>query len=541
MHYFQMKHLSCRGYAMVRKIHALVVVVVSLSGLNMTCASDRDYAYVITVGKNPDVYDYTMINDAIVAMNAMDPPLGSDTLGCIEVYPGTYVEQLNIATGGNDLPAHCDLIGMGSNIDDVQIWHGGGGIYNAGVNCTDDNLVSHLRIYNHLFGSNSQNAVCFNGDGTLDNCIVHTHHGPAVVAFAHLVVSGSGTDIKAYFRSCIKAYSTFEIYDCTLRPSTFTPVGQDPGGITVMTQPGYDIVGGIIDNVTITANGYAKEKFTNLRGINLSCYFNPDALVYISNTQINLTLTVEAGSAQEEFLVQGITANKGVAVLENCTINISGIEDIGNPSDPDDDGYAVKVEGIQVGNGAIVEILGGSSIFTSRTVARYNEYGHEYLLINGYECCPYLDDGTLGVDFDTVAFNPNGENPPDGYDASYVYGDITDLDCFYLKSGAGQFMSWFDNLGNLFLKGNLTENTTPTATGNDEFRVQDSAGDDVAIIDITNGNMYLAGSVQATWANPSEGSDDFIIYDDGNPAVPVAYIDGSGDLYLKGQLYGQEN
>ena len=240
---------------MLKRIDGLVVIVVMLLPLNMTRAFDRDYAYVITVGQDRNVYDYTTINDAIVAMNAMDPPLAPDTLGCIEVYPGTYVEQLNSETGGNDLPGHCDLIGMGSNIDDVQVWHGGGGIYNAGVNCTDDNLVSHLRIYNHLFGSNSQNAVCFNGDGTLDNCIVHTHHGPAVVAFAHLVVSGSGTDIRTYFRSCITAYSTFEIYDCNLRPSTFTPVGQGPGGITVMTQPGYDIVGGVIDNVTITANG----------------------------------------------------------------------------------------------------------------------------------------------------------------------------------------------------------------------------------------------------------------------------------------------
>jgi len=109
---------------------------------------------------------------------------------------------------------------------------------------------------------------------------------------------------------------------------------------------------------------------------------------------------------------------------------------------------------------------------------------------------------------------------------------------FSVLDSSGVRVAWFDDLGNLFLKGTLTEDTTPQATGNDEFRVQDSDGNDVAIIDMTNGNIYLDGSVQATWAEPSAESDDFIIKDSSGAAV--AYIDDSGELYLKGNVYEAE-
>ena len=109
---------------------------------------------------------------------------------------------------------------------------------------------------------------------------------------------------------------------------------------------------------------------------------------------------------------------------------------------------------------------------------------------------------------------------------------------FTIKNDSGEPVARFSDSGDLFLAGTLTQNATPTATGNDEFRVQHSDGTDVAIIDMTNGNMYLAGSVQAIWAEPSAGSDDFIIKDSGGTVV--AYINDSGDLYLKKKVYGPE-
>lgn len=198
------------------RVNVAAVVIGTILVVANTGWASRVYTHIITVGKEAE-YDYETINDAIVAMNQKQPPLGEDVLGCIRLYPGIYIEQLNSNTGGNDLPAYCDLVGMGTNIDDVQIWHGGGGIYEAGVNCVSDNVVSHLKIYNYLGDVNSQNGIYFHGDGTLENCIIHSVHGPAVRSYGHLIVRGSGTNISTYFRSCVTAYSTFEIYDCTLR------------------------------------------------------------------------------------------------------------------------------------------------------------------------------------------------------------------------------------------------------------------------------------------------------------------------------------
>jgi hypothetical protein len=411
-----------------------VIIVVVLVTLNLVWGM-REYEYELTVRMDPNdpnynpTTDYNTINEAILAMNEKDPPLSPYRLGCIEVYPGTYTEQLNDAQGGNDLPAHCDLIGKGTEIDDVIIQHAGNGndtsdIYNAGVNCSGNNIVSHLKIHNYKSGSYfAQINIRFNGDGTLDRCISASYHGPAVIGHVHLVVSGSETDISTFFRSCIKAYSTFEIYDCTLRPGTYTLVGQSPGGISVMGS-------GIIDNVTITTpNGYAKERYTKLWGIKLDCYSNPDAVVYISNTTVSLKLTSLYNETLPEFnVVGGIRANKAFAIVEDCAISVTGIED---DSDPAGVGAPVKVRGIDIGNGALVEVLGSSSISTYRMAASHEEEGHEYLLINGYtQGYGFVGDGTLAVDFDTVAFDPNGPGEPDSYDLRYVHGDVNNLDAF---------------------------------------------------------------------------------------------------------------
>ncbi len=118
---------------------------------------------------------------------------------------------------------------------------------------------------------------------------------------------------------------------------------------------------------------------------------------------------------------------------------------------------------------------------------------------------------------------------------------LNDTSKFYVKNSSGENVAWFGSSGNLVLKGTLTENTTPTPTANDEFRVQDSAGNDVAIIDATNGNMYISGWLyeQQATLSPSPASDDFIIKDSSGNVV--AYIDDLGDLYLKGRLYENSN
>lgn len=110
---------------------------------------------------------------------------------------------------------------------------------------------------------------------------------------------------------------------------------------------------------------------------------------------------------------------------------------------------------------------------------------------------------------------------------------------FSIKNNSGVRVAWFDNLGNLFLKGSLTERggqTRPTATEDDEFVFKDSSGN-LMIINTTNGNMDIYG-VHGVWPGPgpSELEDEFVIE---GPTGVVAYINASGNLYLKGELYEQ--
>jgi len=110
---------------------------------------------------------------------------------------------------------------------------------------------------------------------------------------------------------------------------------------------------------------------------------------------------------------------------------------------------------------------------------------------------------------------------------------------FYIQNPSGETVAWFGNLGNLVLKGTLTQETTPTATANDEFRFQDSNGVDVAIIDTTNGEMYIAGEKHEGQDMSLLSPEGFIIKNSDGDVV--AYIDDSGELYLTGKLYQNAN
>ncbi len=106
---------------------------------------------------------------------------------------------------------------------------------------------------------------------------------------------------------------------------------------------------------------------------------------------------------------------------------------------------------------------------------------------------------------------------------------------FCIRDSENYNTATFYDSGNLVLAGTLDVNSTPTATANDEFRVQNSGGTDVAIIDTTSGNMVIAGSLYENQGTLSPSGDDFIIKDSSGNVI--AYIDEDGNIYLKGSLY----
>ena len=94
----------------------------------------------------------------------------------------------------------------------------------------------------------------------------------------------------------------------------------------------------------------------------------------------------------------------------------------------------------------------------------------------------------------------------------------------------------FKSDGNVVLRGTMTPSTSPVRSDDDEFIVKNAAGGYVAIINLVTGNAVILGTVYQSQPSllPSVASDDFIVSDP-NGSVK-AYIDDSGNLYLRGTL-----
>ena len=133
-----------------------------------------------------------------------------------------------------------------------------------------------------------------------------------------------------------------------------------------------------------------------------------------------------------------------------------------------------------------------------------------------------------------------GVRPLDSIDQQYV-SRISLVGCappkiFVLQNASGINVASFDAAGSLTLKGILEQNSTHAATGTNEFRVQNGAGDDFAIIDLTNGNMYIDGTLSQNMnpIPPSTSIYDFGIFTSAGELV--ALIKENGELLLKGGL-----
>ncbi|GAJ21610.1 unnamed protein product, partial [marine sediment metagenome] len=162
----------------------------------------------------------------------------------------------------------------------------------------------------------------------------------------------------------------------------------------------------------------------------------------------------------------------------------------------------------------------------------YENYNNTYI---GYE--DYISSPVYGaVYFDGRIDDVRVYNMPlHGYDIWELM--FSDASVFGVKNSLGKYVACFDSFGNLFLKGKqktwqewqepsgeadefiieknngavvyisdsgdlflkeegiVIEGQTPEATGTDEFRVQNSDGNDVAIIKAADGYVYLKGKL----------------------------------------------
>jgi len=400
----------------------LAISLVFLAVLGQARA-ERNYAYVVTVGPDPNIYDFNMINKAVSQMITYGP--NESNLGCIKVYPGVYEEHLNkeCFPGTNNLPAHCDLIGIGEDINDIVIRFKGihPPVDDFAIWCEGDNVVSNLKLWNYQ--APAQWGIMFAGDGELRHCIVFGWHG-AVVGMGRLVVSGC-PDISTTFMACVGVWggASFEITDSTLRPRVHFFTFEDPTGITAYASHGR------IDNVRIICQGDGHAPALSYWGVyGIDLVVPADKFVEISNTTIDLELEsvydARYPDDNQPISVCGIhVCNRGWddmfgnVFVHDCNISVRGIEQ-SNP-DPTPDGAGLKVDGIHVWSGTTRRpsvTVWNSSIKTQRVKAGNAEDGYEYLLNN--------ENGNLYVDFNTVSFDPNGPNPPNCYDPNYVNGTV---------------------------------------------------------------------------------------------------------------------
>ena len=487
----------------------------------------RTYEYVEQVGEGKE---HATINSAIVAMKEKVPPLSASRLGCIEVYPRDqdYEEQLNEAHGGHDLPAHCDLTGICTvRIKHQNEWPFGQGIYEAAVDCEGDNVVYNITTEDIGWDIHVQNSICFRGTGTLDSCKIYCHHGPAVTGKGHLIVKGSNTYISSYYFECIKAESTFEIYDCKLEPRGDEGLGklEWPKGIKAL---GSGIIDGVFIESSIKCGCYSSSDYYGAGVYGIEVLLDAGEQVVVSGgTKIDLTLESKYYDSQTATLrLCGILSGEvfgkgggnypGSVVVRDCEIVLKGIKGTGGAGD-------VKVDGVCVRGGGTVQVHGVSEIRTERDPADSDQ---EKLLRK--------ESGSLSANLYTVYFNPNGDAAPDCYNEDYVVGTIGKIDGnFCVKDSSGISVACFDIWGNLLLKGAHQTWQGPSGA-NDEFIVENSGGP-VAYIN-ESGNLYTQGSVsQYSWHSASGSADEFRVQ---NPSgSDVVIIDGTnGNVYLKGKL-----
>ncbi|MBS3119901.1 hypothetical protein J4475_03695 [Candidatus Woesearchaeota archaeon] len=115
------------------------------------------------------------------------------------------------------------------------------------------------------------------------------------------------------------------------------------------------------------------------------------------------------------------------------------------------------------------------------------------------------------------------------YDGACIGGNK-----LFIINSQGQTVAHFDFLGNVIIAGTLAESSGYTATGVDEFRVQNSFGADIAVVDLSTGDFYIDGLLFESQPVLNPSGSNFIVW---SPAGEVVlYIDESGNLHLRGLL-----
>jgi len=384
---------------MCHKRFNLFLVLLFTAVASIHGSARGEYAYVLTVGKDAKKYNHTSIGEAVSAMKQNNPNV--NRRGVIRVYTGIYSECIGGKLYGDDtkwLPTYCDLVGMGTKIDDVTIQHPSG----TGVNAftvigAGNNQISHLKIYTNL---GARNGIYLFDHSGLTDCIVDTIH-ISVEGAENLTVSNC--TIKSMFGSCIRAGENLSVFNCTLIPRGRSWSMETPMGIWAWGSA-------TIDNVTISSTVTSSYWHEGAGLVGIMVKAGIGKVVTISNTNIDLQLTSKFNAKETGALrVCGVmngsewfeprNSYQARTTIIDSHINVRGIE---GSLDARGDGAGIMVDGVCVRGGGTIEILGKTIIETSRTTARHAQDGYEHPLHN--------ENGELVVEYDEVKVERNKES-----------------------------------------------------------------------------------------------------------------------------------
>ncbi|MEK7560804.1 MAG: hypothetical protein AAB539_02495 [Patescibacteria group bacterium] len=104
-----------------------------------------------------------------------------------------------------------------------------------------------------------------------------------------------------------------------------------------------------------------------------------------------------------------------------------------------------------------------------------------------------------------------------------------------IRNTAGTPIARFDENGDLTLLGALVQSSGALPSA-DDFRIQNSIGDDVAFITADTGTLHIDGLFNpGTTVFPVPGPDDFVLF---NTAGDItALITSAGEMYIRGVLF----
>ena len=302
------------------------------------------------------------------------------------------------------------------------------------------------------------------------------------------------------------------------------------GSFEVMNS--YQLESGFVNNASTSKGNFSIELTDSKNAMISNISFEPNFVITAENGRtidINETFLIFALPINENLSQMVLKNNTNILQEINRTPNTPNVQFISNL-------------GEDIFSNEIINISWNSSDLDGDNLA----YAVLFSTDNG------LNYATLEIDYNTTEYTINSSNLQDCdlcrikvlvTDGINTNSSVTDTFIisnslkyrFFIKNDSGANTAWFDDTGNLFLKGKCSLQPACNASQN-SFIIANFTDDTVAYINSTGDLCIERGScsnMHSSTCNPTR--DAFIIQN--SSRVNISYIDFNGNICLTGELY----